>query len=134
MADPAEGDEAPPPPGTNKVEITVGQHTILVESGEPLIDVVGYALDLHQRTAEPAKQLPFGFDTTGGQFERAEPYVEPGTGEGWEDDHARGMDRQPTQIAATRRLVLYDPPGHHRSRLRPMQVDRGRAQVPGARY
>jgi hypothetical protein len=137
-ANPEETEEAespPPPPGTSKVEITVGGHTVTVESPDPLADVVGYAMSVFEQTGEPAKRLPFGFGTTGGQFERAERYVEPRL-EPWEDSDARRMGRHQrnhSEAGFTRRMVLPDPPGDHRTRLRPVQVDRGRAQVPRAR-
>lgn len=125
--------EAPPPPGTNKVEITVGGHSVVVESTDPLVDVAGYALGMFEQTRDDAKKLPFGFDVAGGQFEHAEPYAEPSGMETWEDGHARGLGRQPAQERATRRLVLEDPPGDYRARLRPLPVDRGRPPVPGTR-
>lgn len=133
MGESADSDAtAPPPPGTNKVEITVGGHTIVVESTDPLADVVGYALGIYDQTKDAAKKIPFGFDATGGQFERAEVYVEP---TGWEGDgDARGLGRFESQDGTTRRLGVPDPPGHHRARLRPMPMDRGRQEVPGARH
>lgn len=88
-----EAAQAPPPPGANRVEITVGGHAIVVESPDPLTDVVGYALSLFEQTADQAKKLPFGFDATGGQFERAERYVETSGLATWEDDHAGRMGR-----------------------------------------
>lgn len=103
--------EAPPPPGTNKVEITVGGHSVVVESADPLVDVAGYALGMFEQTRDDAKKLPFGFDVAGGQFQHAEPYAEPGGMEGWEDARARSRD------GATRRLDL----GAYRARLRPAQ-------------
>jgi hypothetical protein len=127
-----EAESAPPPPGTNKVEITVGGHTIVVESAEPLAEVAGYAIGLFGQTSEPAKQIPFGFDVTGGQFERAEPYVEPGK-ERWGDEDARGLGRHQRNYAqdgTTRRLAIPNPPGHHRARLRPMPVDREQRPLP----
>lgn len=123
-----EAAEAPPPPGTNKVEITVGGHTVVIESVDPLADVVGYAMGVYDATRDAAKKIPLGFDITGGQFERAEPFVEPGSGI-WEDEDARGLGRQSAQDGTTRRLVVQDPPGHHRARLRPMPVDRTWAPV-----
>jgi hypothetical protein len=120
---------APPPPGANKVEIAVGGHSITVESAEPLAEVVGYALGIYDQTKDAARKIPFGFDVTGGQFELAEPYVEVSQETAGGDD-ARRMGRQPAQDGTTRRLVIDDPPGHHRARLRPVSVDRGRAQVP----
>jgi len=122
-----EADSAPPPPGTNKVEITVGGHTVAIESADPLADVVGYVMGLFEQTSEPARRIPFGFDNTGGQFERAEPYVEPSGMESWEDDDARRLDRNQRhgpQDGTTRRLGVPDPAGHHRARLWPMPVDR----------
>jgi hypothetical protein len=121
--------EAPPPPGANKVEITVGGHTVCVESADPLADVVGWALTIYDHTRDAARKIPLGFDVTGGQFERAEPYVEPGSAAGWEDERARRLDWKPAQDGTTRRLGVADPPGHHRARLRPLQMDRGRAPV-----
>jgi hypothetical protein len=129
-----EAAEAPPPPGPNRVEITVGGHAIVVESPDPLADVVGYALSLFEQTAEPAKKLPFGFDVTGGQFERAAPYVEPSGMQSWGDDRAGRMGRQPAQERTTRRLGVPDPPGHHRARLGSVQVDRARAPLSGPRH
>lgn len=122
--------DAPPPPGTNKVEIVVGGHSVTVESSEPLADVVGYALGIYDQTKDAAKRIPLGFDVTGGQFERAEVYVDSG-GQSWGDDDARRMGRQPAQDGTTRHLAVGDPPGHHRTRLGPLQMDRGRAPVPG---
>lgn len=87
--------EASPPPGTNRVEITVAGHTVVIESADPLADVVGYAMSVFDETAGPAQHEPMGFGVTGGQFERAEPYAEPGL-EGGEDDGVRRMGRQPT--------------------------------------
>lgn len=82
--------EAPPSPAPNKVEIHVAGHVIVVESTDPLADVVGYALGLHQQTAHSARHIPIGFDATGGQFERAEPYIEPGSVvDPGEDERAR---------------------------------------------
>lgn len=101
--------EAPPPPGTNKVEIAIGGHSVLVESADPLADVVGYALGIYEQTRDAAKKTPLGFDVTGGQFERAEPYVEPSGMEGWEEEHAQRLCRD----GSTRRLE----PGVHRTRL-----------------
>ncbi len=127
----AEAAEAPPPPGTNKVEITIGGHTVIVESADSLDNVVGWALAIHDHTRDAAKKLQFGFDATGGQFERAEPYIEPSGMEGWEDERARRLDRFSAQDGTTRRLVVPDPPGHHRARLGPVPVDRARATVRG---
>src|SRR5215207_7798490 len=118
-----EADPAPPPPGTNKVEITVGGHAVLIESAEPLADVVGYALGVYDKTLAAARCIPMGFDVSGGSFERAEPYVEPGE-QRWEDDVARRMAGQPQTRAATRRLVHPDTPGGNRTRLRQVPVDR----------
>lgn len=128
----AQAAEAPPPPGTNRIEITVGGHSVTIESTEPLADVIGYALNVYEQTQGPARNIPLGFDTTGGQFERAEPYLEPSGMQSWEDEHARRLDRKPTEVATTRRLEFPDPAGHHRSRLGPVQMDRGRAPVPRA--
>lgn len=66
---------------------------MLVESADPLADVVGYALGLHEQTAAGARQLPMGFAAAGGQFERAEPYAEPGSYDSGEDGHARQLGR-----------------------------------------
>jgi hypothetical protein len=132
--DPEEIRSVAPPPGTNKVELTVGGHSITVESGDPLADVTAYALLLYDRTKDAAKKIPFGFDVAGGQFERAEPYVEPGSAEGWEDGHGGRMGRQPAQDGTTRRLGVPDPAGHHRTRLGPLPVDRGRQTLPGEGY
>jgi hypothetical protein len=128
-----EAAEAPPPPGTNKVEITIGGHTVIVESANSLDDVVGWALAIHDHTRDAAKKIPFGFDVSGGQFERAEPYIEPGL-DRWEDENARRLGRQSAQSGTTRRLAVPDPPGHHRARLSPVQMDRGRAPVRRAGY
>lgn len=125
---------APLPPGTNRVEITVGGRTVSVESAAPLEDVVGYALGIFEQTDDAAKKIPFGFDVSGGLFERAEHYIEPSSMQSWEDDHARGLDRKPSQDGATRRLGVPDPAGHHRTRLQPLPVDRGRAPVRGPRH
>lgn len=125
-ADPEDDDAAdcaPPPPGTNKVEITVAGHSVTIESTDPLAAVADCALDIFQRTAGYAKRIPIGFDVAGGQFERADPYREPRGLEGWEDDDARGLGRQQAQGGATRRLGLDGTPGGHRTRLRPLQVD-----------
>jgi len=125
-----EADPASPPPGTsNKVEITVGGHSVSVESADPLVDVVGYALGIYDQTAAATRYMPMGFDVTGGSFERAEPYVEPVL-ERWEADDAGRVERQSAQDGTTRRLVLTDPPGHHRARLRPMPVDREQRPLP----
>lgn len=129
----AEAAEAPPPPGTNKVEITIGGHTVIVESADSLDNVVGWALAIHDHTSDAAKKIPFGFDVSGGQFERAEPYVEPGL-DRWEGEDARRVDWKPAQDGTTRRLGVPDPPGHHRARLGPVQMDRARAQVRGPGY
>ena len=121
-----EAESAPPPPGTNKVEITIAGHTIVVESSESLRDVVDYAYTLYEATAERAKGIPLGFATGIAQVERAEAYVEPGR-ESWEDDDARRLDRQqrlPAKDGTTRRLGIADPTGGHRARLRPMPLDR----------
>lgn len=83
VADDDEADPVPPAPGANKVEIQVGGHVVIVESAEPLADVVGYAMGIYQDTAAGAARIPMGFDTTGGQFERAEAWTEP---TGWEDE------------------------------------------------
>lgn len=109
----AEAPEAPPPPGTNKVEINVGGHAVTVESTNPLDDVVSWALAIYDHTRDAAKRIPFGFDVTGGSFERAEPYIEPGSAESWEDERARRMDWQSAQDGRTRRLDI----GVHRVRL-----------------
>jgi hypothetical protein len=121
-----EADSAPPPPGTNKVEITVAGHTVAIESADPLADVVGYAMGLFEQTSEPAERIPFGFDNAGGQFERAEPYVEPSGMESWEDGNARRLGRHQrhgSQDGTTRRLGIPDPAGNHRTRLRTMPMD-----------
>lgn len=134
--DAEEADSPPPPPGTNKVEITVGGHCVVVESAEALADVVGYALGIYEQTTDAAKRIPMGFDVASGQFERAEPYREPTGLEGWEDDDARRMGRHQRnhpEAGSTRRLGVADPTGGHRTRLRPMPLDRGRAPVPRAR-
>lgn len=130
-----EADTAPPPPGTNKVEITVAGHTVVIESADPLADVVGYAMTIFEETAGTATRIPVGFDAGGGQFERAEPYVEPSGMERWEDDDVRRMDRLQrlgAKDGTTRRLANPDQAGGHRTRLRPVQMDRGRAAVPRA--
>lgn len=124
-----EAGPASPPPGTNKVEIAVGGHSVIVESADPLDDVVGYALGIYEQTAAGARYMPMGFDATGGSYERAEPYFEPAQGR-WEDDGGGRMDRQPEALSTTRRLVFPDPPGHHRARLRPMPVDREQRPLP----
>lgn len=131
-----EAESTPPPPGTNKVEIAVGGRTVVVESADPLADVVGYALSIFEQTAEPARQIPLGFDTTAGQFERAEPYAEPSGLEQWGNEDARRLgrhERHSSQDGFTRRLGVADPTGGHRTRLRPMPVGRGRAAVPAPR-
>lgn len=82
--------EAPPPPAPNKVEIHVGGHVIVVESADPLADVVGYALGIHEQTAAAARHIPMGFGSADGEFERADAYTEPGAAaDPGEDDHAR---------------------------------------------
>lgn len=127
-----EADSTPPPPGT-KVHITVGGHTIEIESPEPLDVVADCAMRLFRQTSEPAKRIPFGFDATGGQFERAEPYREPSGMEQWGDEDARRLGRHQRNYAqdgTTRRLGIPDPPGHHRSRLRTMPVDREQRPMP----
>ncbi len=96
-----EGEPAPPPPGTNKVEITVAGHTVLVESADPLVDVVGYAMGIFEQTAAAARRIPIGFDIAGGQFERAEPYLEPTGVERWEEEGERSC-----RGGATRRLDI----------------------------
>lgn len=88
-----EATEAPPAPGTNEVEITVGGRSVIVKSADPLADVVGYALSLYEQTEQDAKKIRFGFDVTAGQFERADPYVEPSGMETWEDGHAGRLGR-----------------------------------------
>lgn len=121
-----EADLAPPPPGLNKVEITVAGHTVLIESGDPLEDVVGYALGVYEQTRLEAKRIPLGFDVGVAQVERAPAYVDPRQ-EQWEDDDARRLDRQQRHAAqdgTTRRLGVPDSPGGHRARLTPMPVDR----------
>jgi hypothetical protein len=126
-----EADPASPPPGTtsNKVEITVGGHSVSVESADPLVDVVGYALGIYDQTAAATRYVPMGFDVTGGSFERAEPYAEP-TLERWEADDAGRMAGQQTPGSTTRRLVHPDTPGGNRTRLRPMPVDREQRPLP----
>jgi hypothetical protein len=126
--------EAPPPPGTNKIEITVGGHTVAIESSAPLNLVADYAMALWDRTADEAKQLPFGFDATGGQFERAEPYIEPSGMERWEETDERAVDGQSAKDGTTRRLVIEDPARHHRPGLGSVPMDRGWAPVPGTRH
>lgn len=84
----AEAAEAPPPPGTNKVEIHVGGHIVVVESADPLADVVGYALGVHEQTSASARRIPLGFDAGTGQYERADPYTEPTGWEYGEDERA----------------------------------------------
>lgn len=123
--------EAPPPPGISKVEITIGGHTISVESPEPLSDVAGYAFGLYEQTKEAAKKIPLGFDISGGLFERAEPYVEPTNTQ--EADCGGGLGRQQSQDGTTRRLVFGDPAGRHRARLAPLPMVPGRAAVPRPR-
>jgi hypothetical protein len=128
-----EAEPAPPPPGTNKVEITVAGHTIVVESADSLADVAGYAYSLHEATAGSAQRIPIGFDAVGAHLERAEPYVEPSGLEGWEDDHVRRMDwqqRERPALSVTRRLVHPDTPGGDRTRLWPMPLDREQRPLP----
>jgi hypothetical protein len=107
--EPEEAETAPPPPGTNRVEITMAAHTV-IESADPLADVVGYAMGILEQTREYAKRIPLGFDVGVAQVERAAPYREPSTLEGWEDDHGR----KPARDGGTKRLI----PGDYRSRLR----------------
>lgn len=92
-----EAEPAPPPPGSSRVEITVAGHTVAVESPDPLADVVGYALSLYEQTAGAAARSPVGFDTAGGNFERATLYAE-----GWEDDRAGRLDRDQRHLQARR--------------------------------
>lgn len=120
-----EGDLAPPPPGLNKVEITVAGHTVIVESADPLADVIGYALGAYEQTRLEAKAIPFGFDIGIAQVERAPDWS--GHRQEWEPDDAWRVDRQqrqPAQDGSTRRLGLADTPGGHRARLRPVPMDR----------
>lgn len=125
-----EADPASPPPGTNKVEITVGGHCVSVESAtNSLDDVVGYALGIYDQTAAATKYVPMGFDVTGGSFERADPYTEAPLGR-WEADDAGRVEGQSAQDGTTRRLVFQNPPGHHRARLRPMPMDREQRPLP----
>lgn len=86
----ADATEAPPPPGINKVEITVAGHTVVVESSDSLEDVAGYALGLFDVTAEAARRIPIGFDVTGGQADLAGPHAEPGGLAGEEDERHAG--------------------------------------------
>jgi hypothetical protein len=128
-----EADSAPPPPGTNKVEITVAGHTVVVESTEPLEDVVGWAMGIFEQTADAARRSPLGFDVGVAHVERAEPYREPSPLESWEADDARRLDRHKRHaapLATTRRLVLGDTPGGHRTRLWPVPVDREQRPLP----
>jgi hypothetical protein len=128
-----EADSAPPPPGTNKVEITVAGHTVAIESADPLADVVGYAMGLFEQTGQAAKNIPFGFGAAGGQFERTEPYAEPSGMESWEGDDARRLgryQRHGPQDGAACRLGVPDPPGHHRARFRPVPLDREQRPLP----
>jgi len=149
MGDDTDAAEAPPPPGTNKVEITVGGHSVSVESAEPLAAVVEHVMRIYQLTRDAAKTLPFGFDATGGQFERAEPYLEPSSMQRWDDEGTqrlttrdgrtrnlggrdeveRRLGRVEPEERTTCRLGIADPPGHHRARLGEVSVDRGRAPV-----
>ncbi len=122
-----EPESPPPPPGANKVEITVAGHTVVVESADPLADVVGYATSIFESTRWAAERIPVGFDVTGGQFERAEPYRDPSSSSPYEeDDDARRMDRHqrdPQTFSATRRLANPDTPGGYRARWRPVPMD-----------
>ncbi len=130
-----EPESPPPPPGANKVELTVAGHTVVVESSDPLADVVGYALGLFEQTSGPARHDPMGFTATGGQFERADDYVEPyytSPYEG-EDSHAGRVDghqRDQPPGTASRRLGIDDPPGGHRTRLWQMSVDPEQRPLP----
>lgn len=95
-ANPEEIEEAespPPPPGTNKVEITVAGHTVIIESPEALSEVIGYTMGIYEQTRDAATRIPFGFDTGAGHHERAEPYTEADNLQGWEDDNARRVER-----------------------------------------
>lgn len=113
------------PAAPNKVEITVAAHTVVIESAEPLDDILGYALGLFQQTAASAARIPVGFDTTGIIAERGDPAPEPGTlEEGGHDDRVRRLERELAQIRTARRLVLQDPPSNHRPRLGPLPLDR----------
>jgi hypothetical protein len=120
----SEAEPASPPPGPNKVEITVAGHTVNIESFDPLTDVIEYAVRIFEITAASAKHVPLGFDTSVAHIERAGPYVEPGGAYSGGDDNAGRLGGQQSQSGTTRRLVLPDSPGNHRARLRPVPVDR----------
>lgn len=88
----------------SRVNIEVGGHSVSVEAQGSLNYVSSVALDLFRNTADDAKKLPFGFDATNGEFERAEPIREPGSLEPdeWEEArHARlGRIQPPLDAAA----------------------------------
>lgn len=65
---------------------------MIIESASPLAEVAAYAFDIHRRTAAAARHIPVGFDTAGGQFERADPYTEPAV-PSWEGDDDRQLGR-----------------------------------------
>lgn len=47
--------------GTAKVEITVADHTIVCEGGEPVAELADLAMRLFRETIEPALSIPVGF-------------------------------------------------------------------------
>lgn len=127
-----EADLAPPPPGLNKIEITVAGHSVVIESADPLADVIGYALGVYEQTRLEARRIPLGFDVGVAQVERAPAYVDPRQ-ESWEDEDARRLDRhqrQPAKDGTTRRLGVADPTGGHRTRFRPVPLDREQRPLP----
>jgi hypothetical protein len=125
--------DAPPAPGTNRVEITVGGHHIAIESPESLSEVIGYAYGLYEQTREAARKIPLGFDVTGGQFERAEPYAEP-LEQDWGPDQTLRMELGSARDGNTQRIPLDDPPGLHRAGPGRVPMVPGRAAVPRKRH
>jgi hypothetical protein len=65
-------DEPPEPPPVTEVEITVGGHTIIIKSVEPLAEVAAQALGLYEQTRLAAEKIKFGFDANASQVELRE--------------------------------------------------------------
>lgn len=99
-------DEPAEPTPITEVEITVAGHTISVKAPAPMADVAEQALRLYRQTALSARNIPFGFDATGGQVElreQADLSYRLAEADGPEEDHARLGGINP-QGAPARRL------------------------------
>lgn len=80
-------------PAVSEVEITVAGHTITVKAAVSLDDAAKVAYDLYKKTRLAATKIPFGFDTSAAQIEKAEQPDYAGPLEGDEEDRDAGLGR-----------------------------------------